>query len=374
MRILLFAAALLAPSQTSLGFDIHLFPAPTTYDSDLAVFHERLGIDRGDVIIEDFEDRGLIPGLSVSGPVMSRNSESAWDGEHAVGPFSEVEFKVRHDNVRLFGVGVGDNDEGGEWVSINGQQEVRLGHLPYFLNHSGGRAYYVLIQADRDDPPIRSVRFGNGFTIECDHVILVPPDRTDDDRFVFSLTDGSEIVDRIPGGVISVSLPTTGSILNIPDRRIRSIENAEEGPGLTVSLENGDVVSGITKNSNWNVISILGQLKIERNLVRSIESLGAFKDLIDPLALAKRKIPKGTVFPPFGFLRGGPGMQGVFPAVARAKPQEFDRIWRLGSGDEEEKTELIQILSDRSTSDAHRRLALCSLGEMALTDENILIR
>ena len=119
MRILLFFAALLAAPLTSWGYDVHLFPAPTTHDFDLEVFHERLGIDGHDAIIEDFEDRTLIPGLGISVPLMSWNSKLPWDGKHAAGPFSEVEFKIREDNVRLFGVGIGDNDGGGEWISIN---------------------------------------------------------------------------------------------------------------------------------------------------------------------------------------------------------------------------------------------------------------
>lgn len=140
------------------AFEIKLFPASEVYHQDTAILHERLGLKGQALKVEDFDDERLEDWLGTNLKAGDDGTEqSAWAGHRASASSNSGEFEIRLPKVRFFGVGLGDNDGGNERVSVNGNPRVQLQRLPGHEGNGIGRAFYLLVAAEPNDPDIRSV-------------------------------------------------------------------------------------------------------------------------------------------------------------------------------------------------------------------------
>ncbi len=174
------------------AYELHLFPAESTYNPSINVLHRNLGLEEGPLILEDFEDQDMIQGLKTNFSETEKNRSTAWDGTRVGGPFDDAEFEIGVKNVRLFGIAIADNDGGQEQVTVNQTKTVHLQQLPFFTSRSASRAYYLIIVATEDDPDIRTIRFSNAFSIHCDHLILKQVNPQPTDKHVINLRDKSK--------------------------------------------------------------------------------------------------------------------------------------------------------------------------------------
>src|SRR5262249_49052884 len=148
--------------------------------------------------------------------------------------------------IRIFGVGLGDNDGGNERISINGTPPVQLNRLPGHERDGGGRAYYVLVLAQPNDPDIRAVTFDQCVTVSFDHLIALEdkeplPEQTLLPRLVLSLADGTEVT----GYSDQSSLPVR--VQNAKEQRafnrIYSMQFQRKNSLATILLDSGEKLS-----------------------------------------------------------------------------------------------------------------------------------
>ncbi|MCI0539544.1 MAG: hypothetical protein L0Z50_30410 [Verrucomicrobiales bacterium] len=81
--LIIFAAGMNSPS----AYQLTLFPARASFSTDVRTLHRNLQLSEAALVVEDFEDEELVPGLTatVSGAFDGTNGQSltnpnAWDG------------------------------------------------------------------------------------------------------------------------------------------------------------------------------------------------------------------------------------------------------------------------------------------------------
>jgi hypothetical protein len=122
-----FSLLLFSPSL--FAYSIYLYPVAEFSRAPVEELPTKLNIARASLTVEDFEDTHLDPGLrtTLTPGLSSDPHPGAWDGKLASAERNSALFEMDSPGVRLFGVGIGDNDGGGETLSINGGWHVRLG-------------------------------------------------------------------------------------------------------------------------------------------------------------------------------------------------------------------------------------------------------
>ena len=144
------AAAVPAHAYVATAFDASVYTANT------AALDSALGLT-GIVAIEDFEDTVLVPGLTANlGTYGSALPDHAWDGLTA-SAWGNALFTVSLAGIRQFGIGISDNDGGGQTVTVNGHFTLDLSTIANYRGDSSGRATYVLIHAEAGDADITDV-------------------------------------------------------------------------------------------------------------------------------------------------------------------------------------------------------------------------
>jgi hypothetical protein len=259
----------LAPTQAH-AYDVTLFPATKVFDQEPRILHQKLGLEDAGLIVEGFEGENLIEGLNVTLVRRDDTPLNVWDGSKAVEFEDKAEFKISLPNVRLFGIGVGDNDGGTEQISINNGPPIALSSLPNFLSDGQKRAYYLLIEAAPGEEYIRSVVISNAFTIICDHLVL-KQDNLDPNRplqLVLDLVDGSRVIGVSAGK--SVTVKFFGVDAEIPYASILSVELNSSSKNATIALRNGDRFRADVLANSWRVATSFGEQSIPVELIRKI--------------------------------------------------------------------------------------------------------
>lgn len=269
MGIVLGLLLCLAPTQV-LAHDVTLFPAAKVFDKDPRILHQKLGLENSGLIVEGFEGEQLIEGLTVALTRRDDTPLNLWDGSKAGEIAERAEFKISLPNVRLFGIGVGDNDGGTEQISINGGPPIALKSLPNFLSDGQKRAYYLLIEATPGEEYIGSVAFSSALTIVCDHLVL-KQDNVNANRplqLVFDLVDGSRVIGISAGK--SITIEFFGVDAEIPYAAILSVELNSSNKNATVVLRNGDRFRADVLATSWRVATSFGETSIPVELIRKI--------------------------------------------------------------------------------------------------------
>src|SRR6185369_3069652 len=152
---------LLASVGSGVAYEIKLFPASAVYDPDTEILHERLGLKGQPLRVEDFEDTELAVWLhtNLQGGGGEGTDRTAWAGNLASAYADLARLEIDLPNVRLLGIGLGDNDGGHERVSINDDPAVLLETLPGHVIDGRARSYYVIVEAEPGEASIRSVVF-----------------------------------------------------------------------------------------------------------------------------------------------------------------------------------------------------------------------
>lgn len=273
LPVLIAVTACLLNNPHAHAFEVLLFPAAKVYDPDVRVLHRNLEVGEANLIVEDFEDEKLVAGLATN--LMLRDISDPdvgpllWDGSKGAQVPTSIDFKVPIPDVRFFGFGIGDNDGGGERLSINGARPIVLRDLANHVTDSRGRAYFVIIVAEPDDADISSVSLTDCFTVFCDHLIFraEKPDPNLPLQYVVDLIDGSRLIGTSPEK--SMSLQMSGRVLDVGFERVAQIEPAK-GKSVTVSLRNGDHVEGVLVSDCWKGSTILGEYSIAWDKIRKI--------------------------------------------------------------------------------------------------------
>ncbi len=251
-------------------YEITLFPATKVFDPQPRALHQKLGLDESGLIVEDFEGAKLIEGLTVTLGAQYDSPLGLWYGSKSGVIDDHAEFRISLPNVRLFGIGVGDNDDGAEQISINGGPPIALRSLPNHQVHGQERAYYLLIKAAPGEEAIRSVAFSNAYTIGCDHLIL-KQDILESNRplqLVLDLADGSRIIGT--PAEKSIKLRFFGVDVEIPNSAIASVELSSGNRNAVIVLWNGDRFSADVLTNRWRVAAAFGEQSIPLELIRKI--------------------------------------------------------------------------------------------------------
>lgn len=159
------AAAVPAHAYVATAFDASVYTANT------AALDSALGLT-GIVAIEDFEDGVLIPGLTSNLTTYGASLPNhAWDGLTA-STWGNALFTVSLTGIRQFGIGISDNDGGGQTVTVNGHFTLDLSTVAGYRGDTSGRATYVLIHAESGDADITRIAIDNSLTPLFDHLVL----------------------------------------------------------------------------------------------------------------------------------------------------------------------------------------------------------
>ena len=148
------------------AFQVTLLPASQVYDPDTAAMDQRLGFSGGDLLREDFEHEALIPeiksDLKGRWTGESENGPNTWDGQWASSPSDDAAtFTIQIPAIRRFGIGIGDNDFGGnEELSINGGAPIQLNGLPGLARRRHNRRVEVAKEEGQAKWATNSVREG----------------------------------------------------------------------------------------------------------------------------------------------------------------------------------------------------------------------
>lgn len=264
--------------QTLAAFEIRLFPAGQVFDHDPEYLHERIGVISPTLRVEDFEDTTLEEWLRASVKGGARHTaDSAWDGHSASEGVDDVEFEIRLPGVRVFGVGLSD-DGSNERISINGDASVLLKKMPGHASNSSGRAFFVLVIAEPNDPDIRTVAFDQGFTVHFDH-LFVSQDRIQKPaaetkrrpRLVLGLIDGTRLVGDSQADSLRVSVPGAELELELSYDRISSMRFRSGTHVASVILKNGERVICHPRFSEVKVRTILGEFSIPPERIRHLK-------------------------------------------------------------------------------------------------------
>ena len=259
----------LAPTQID-AHDVTLYPAAKVFDPQPRILHQKLGLGDVGLIVEGFESETLVEGLTVDLIRRDDTPENVWDGKKAGEIADKAEFKISLPNVRLFGIGLGDNDGGSERISVNGGPPIELRRLPNFVTDGQQRAYYLVIEAAPGDEYIRSVAFSNGLTLICDHLILQQdnPDPNRPFQLALDLTDGSRVIGT--STVKSLAIRFFGVDLEIPYLAIATVELNSTNKNATIVLKNGDTFRADVLATSWRVVPSFGEQSIPLQLIKKI--------------------------------------------------------------------------------------------------------
>lgn len=259
------------------AFQITLFPAAAVYDPDAKILHERLGVDGQDLHVEDFEDNELESWLKtdLEGGAGEGADQAPWVGRYTSSVANETRFGIALPGVRIFGIGVGDNDGGSERISVNGEPPINLQRLPGHAGDGVSRAYYVLVEAKSEDADISSIEFDHGFTLRFDHLIVLQkqvsrPPQEHLPRLVLDLVDGSRLVGEVSNDLVIASVGNGARDLRPAD--IYSIRFVEATNHVTIILKAGDKVAGEARFSELKLRTALGELSVPRAMIRQIKT------------------------------------------------------------------------------------------------------
>ena len=257
------------------GFEIKVFPASEVYDRDLEFMHERLGIRGQALKVEDFEDEELESWLQTNLKTTNDTPWYVWAGKRASALSDSAAFQIRLPGIRYFGVGLSDNDGSGtEQISINGGTAVELKRFQGHEANGSGRALYVLVKAQPNDPDIRSVVIDQGFTISFDHLVVYesesePKEEKLAPRLILSLRDGRRLVGY--SGRDSVPVQIDNAKLDLPLGRIYSMQFEAGANRGTVLLRNADRLSCEFAVSELKVSTQAGEVVLPFEKVRHIQ-------------------------------------------------------------------------------------------------------
>jgi hypothetical protein len=268
----LICAALLF-SAKGFGFEIKVFPASEVYDRNLDFMHERLGIKGQALKVEDFEDDELESWLHTNLKATNDTPWYAWAGQRASALSDTGEFEIRLPGIRYFGVGLSD-DGGDEHLSINGGIAVELKRFQGHERNGSGRAYYVFIAAQPNDPDIRSVVIDQGSTISFDHLVVFETESPLKEekmapRLALSLRDGTRLVGYSERD--SVAVQADNAKLDLPFARIYSMQCDPRTNHATVLLRNGEKISGELGSSELKVNTSTGRVVLPFQNLRHVQ-------------------------------------------------------------------------------------------------------
>src|SRR5688572_23298243 len=230
------------------GFDIKLYPASEVYDAELDFFHERLGVNGQTMRVEEFEDDQLESWLQTNLKAGdAKTIDAAWVGRRTSTPADSAEFEVRLPRARVFGIGLGDNDGGNERISINGNTPIELKRFPGHEGNGIGRAFYLLVIAQPNDPDIHSIVIDHGMTLLFDHLLVLEnkepsAQRKLPPRLALRLNDGSRFVGL--ANIDSIRVLTGKEKVDLPFQRIFSMRRQAGTDSTTILLRNGEKLSG----------------------------------------------------------------------------------------------------------------------------------
>lgn len=280
--ILLFIVFLTWVSH-SVAFEIKLYPASQVYAEDTEFMHERLGVKSNPLKLEGFEDAVLEPWLRSNLKSGDKGIEqSVWSGDRTSTLSDSADIKILIPNVRAFGVGLSDNDGGNERISINGNPHVPLKTIQGHAGNGGGRAYYVRVTAEPEDPDIKSVVFDRCFTVYFDHLFVLQANispRVDEPvpRMVISLVDGTRLVAYSAQGFMPVTVH--GKPLDLSFAQVYSMQVLPQSTTASVILWNGDKFVCELRSSELPVTTIIGEVTLQLQMIRrlKVSPRGEFK-------------------------------------------------------------------------------------------------
>jgi hypothetical protein len=259
-------------SQNCHAFIITLFPAKEAYSRDVSDLNRNLGLNDRDLIAEDFENEPLMAGLTTNlkGGFGVEGAPTVWDGSKTSTYESEAEFKFSLPDIRLFGIGLGDNDAGDEVLSINGGPFTILQNLPRHVSDGSARAYYLIIEAELGDSDIATVSIRRGLTIAFDHLVVRQGmgDPSRPLQFAVDLVDGSRLIASSP--MKSIGIDVSGRMIDIPMVRIASFQPQPEKRMVSMTLRNGDKVTGQVEFDSLSLTTILGEISCVLEKVKRI--------------------------------------------------------------------------------------------------------
>lgn len=162
---------------TSLGlagaaqaYVLSAFDAPI-YTADTTALNAALGLTTL-TAVEDFEDATLVTGLTSSLAIDGRDLPNhAWDGITTTVSGYPV-FTISLPGIRLFGIGISDNDGGGQTITINNLAPLDLSSVAGYRGDSSGRATYVIVRAETGDADITRIAIDGSLTPMFDHLVL----------------------------------------------------------------------------------------------------------------------------------------------------------------------------------------------------------
>jgi HEAT repeat protein len=257
-----------------LAYDIKLFPASEVYDRDVEFMHERLGVKGQPMKVEEFEDKEVESWLVTNlKPGADDTKDSAWAGSRASAMSNSGEFEIRLPRIRVFGVGLGDNDGGTEQISINGNATVELRRFPGHEINGSARAYYVLVLAQPNDPDILSVVFSHCITVNFDHVIALENKEPSQQpklapRLVLELIDGTRLVGDVRDDSMRVSVRAKDRDIRFEE--IFSMKLQRGTNAATILLRDGEKVSCAVSWLELKVKTILGEISVPREEVTEL--------------------------------------------------------------------------------------------------------
>ncbi len=141
------------------------------HTTDTAALNAALGLTTL-TAVEDFEDATLIAGLTSTLAIDGRDLPNhAWDGITTTVSGYPV-FTISLPGIRLFGIGISDNDGGGQTISINSLAPLDLSSVAGYRGDSSGRATYVIVRAEAGDADITRIAIDGSLTPMFDHLVL----------------------------------------------------------------------------------------------------------------------------------------------------------------------------------------------------------
>lgn len=143
----------------------------SVYTPDTAALNAALGLTTL-TAVEDFEDATLVAGLTSSLASDGRNLPNhAWDGITTT-VSGDALFTISLPGIRLFGIGISDNDGGGQTITINSLAPLALGSVAGYRGDSSGHATYVIVRAEAGDADITRIAIDGSLTPMFDHLVL----------------------------------------------------------------------------------------------------------------------------------------------------------------------------------------------------------
>lgn len=163
-------AGVLGLSCTAHAYVVTAFDG-SIYTTDTVALDAALGLPAS-FVVEDFEDATLIPGLSANlssdGRVLPNH---AWDGLTTT-ISGNAAFSISLAGIRFFGIGISDNDGGGQTLTVNGSTLINLDTIAGYRGDSSSHATYVIVRAEGSDADITTINIDGSMTPMFDHLVL----------------------------------------------------------------------------------------------------------------------------------------------------------------------------------------------------------